>query len=357
MAEQLQSNAIILYERKMMDQLVPQITDGRIDGVPVADATLDDLDKRKVEAHALAAIEAGRCEGPANDILAFLERYRCVVDHNGTMTPTLAGILMFASRPQYFFPHADIGLGHFPGSVPDTEDVIHLKRHGGTLPEQIDFVEGYLWANTRRGFTMENGPRRVERPEYPRKAIRELTVNAIAHRDYNSVGKYTRISMYTDRIEWASPGGLPGGITVANILQEQFSRNPTIAELLYQAGYIERFGLGLDTVMRELRRAGLPDLSMRDSGVSFTVTVYGHDAPSIRAQTPFRLKLLEHARVHGQISMTDARRLNDQHGAFRSERSLLNDLRSLVDAGFLQRIGQSRDTAYVPVVIDTTVDS
>jgi predicted HTH transcriptional regulator len=339
-----------------MALLVPEIRDGRIDGVPVAGAQLDDLDMNRVAMHIENALDTGRLEQAPKKPVEFLVRYRCVVEHNGALTPTMAGILMFGKQPQFFFPHADIGLGHFPGTVPDTEDVIHLKRHGSTLPEQIDIVEGYLWANTRRGFTVGDGPRRIEQPEYPRKAIRELTVNAIAHRDYNSVGKYTRISMFTDRIEWVSPGGLPGGITIANILQEQFARNPTIAELLHQAGYIERFGIGLDTVMRELRRAGLPDMSMRDSGVSFTVTIYGHDAPSIRAQTPFRLKLLEYARAHGQITIADARMLNDQLGAFRSERSLLNDLRSLREAGFLQRVGQSRDTVYLPVAMDSSLD-
>jgi predicted HTH transcriptional regulator len=340
-----------------MAMLVPEIKDGRIDGVAVAGATLADFDMVKLEAHVEHAVANGRCETEPKSTIDFLQLYRCVVDHHGSPTPTLAGILMFAKRPQFFFPHADVGLGHFPGTIADTEDVIHLKRHGGTLPEQIDFVEAYLWSNTRRGFTLEDGPRRVERPEYPRKAIRELTVNAIAHRDYNSVGKYTRISMFVDRIEWSSPGGLPGGVTVENILQEQFSRNPVIAELLYQAGYIERFGLGLDTVMRELHRAGLPAMQMRDSGLSFTVTIFGHDAPSIRAQTPFRLKLLAYARQHGHVTMNDARRLNEQLGEFRSERSLLNDLRSLVDAGFLQRVGQSRDTSYVPLAIDSNIDS
>ena len=337
-------------------QLVPEITDGRIDGVPVAAATIDDLDMQRVSEHIANAVETGRLDRAPRSSSEFLEHYRCVVLHHGAPTPTLVGILMFGTRPQFFFPHADIGLGHFPEQVADTENVLHLKRYGGNLCQQIDSVEGYLWANTRRGFTVETGPRRVERPEYPRKAIRELTVNAIAHRDYNSVGKYTRISMFSDRIEWVSPGGLPGGITVDNILTEQFSRNPLIAELLYQAGYIERFGLGLDTVMRELRKAGLPDLRMRDSGVSFTVTVFGHDAPSIRAQTPFRLKLLEYARRNQQITMAEARAINGQHSAFRSERSLLNDLKSLVDAGFLQRVGQSRDTAYIPISMDSHLD-
>lgn len=335
-----------------MALLVPEITDGRIDGFAVPHAALDALDMQKVEEHIERAIEAGRLDQAPRTPLDFLSRYRCVIDHHGAPVPTMAGILMFAQQPQFFFPHADVGLGHFPSTIPDTEDVIHLKRHGGTLPEQIDVVEGYLWSNTRRGFTVEDSARRVEKPEYPRKVIRELTVNAIAHRDYNSTGKHTRISMFTDRIEWVSPGGLPGGITIENILQEQFARNPTIAELLHQAGYIERFGIGLDTVMRELRRAGLPDLGMRDTGVSFTVTVYGQDAPSIRAQTPFRLKLLEYARQHGQITMDDARRLNEDLQAFRSDRSLLNDLKGLVEAGFLQRVGRSRDTAYLPTALE-----
>ncbi|HEY0737305.1 MAG TPA: ATP-binding protein [Herpetosiphonaceae bacterium] len=335
-----------------MALLVPEITDGRIDGFAVPHAALDALDMQKVEEHIERAIEAGRLDNAPRKPRDFLSRYRCIIEHHGAPVATMAGILMFAYQPQFFFPHADVGLGHFPSSIPDTEDVIHLKRHGGTLPEQIDVVEGYLWSNTRRGFTVEDSARRVEKPEYPRKVIRELTVNAIAHRDYNSTGKHTRISMFTDRIEWVSPGGLPGGITIENILQEQFARNPTIAELLHQAGYIERFGIGLDTVMRELRRAGLPDLGMRDTGVSFTVTVYGQDAPSIRAQTPFRLKLLEYARQHGQITMDDARRLNEDLQAFRSDRSLLNDLKGLVEAGFLQRVGRSRDTAYLPTALD-----
>ena len=54
--------------------------------------------------------------------------------------------------------------------------------------------------------------------------------------------------------------------------------------------------------------------------------------------------------------MAEARALNEQLGACRSERSLLNDLKSLVEAGFLQRVGQSRDTAYVPVSIDGHLD-
>lgn len=337
-----------------MSHLMPQIMDGRIDGFPVGNATLADLDLNQVTAHIVNTLDRDkfeRGEVRPDDPVGFLERYRCVITQDGAPVPTMAGILMFGARPQYIFPHADVGLGHFPGNVPSTLDAFHLKRYGGTLTSQIDEVERYLWQQTRRGFTVGDGPRRVEQPEYPRAVIRELTVNAIVHRDYNIIGQYTRVSMFSDRIEWISPGGLPPGITLDNILHEQYARNPTIAEILWQAGYIERFGLGLDTCMQELRRAGLPELKLIDSGVSFTARIYNRHSPTIQALTPFRVQLLEYAREKGYLNMEQARVLNRQLPAEdqRSDNSLLNDIKALKDLGLLTQVGKGKNTAYVPV--------
>ena len=340
-----------------MARLFSELTDEQIDRFPILDATVDDLEMAKVEAHITRAIDAARIQARADQLLDFLKRYRGVVDQDGVIRPTVAGLLMFGSDPQAFMPHAIVGLAHFPGVAPDTTDVLHLGRYGGTLPDQIDSVFRYLWTNIRHGFSLQDGAQRTERPEYPRVALRELTVNALAHRDYNDDGRYTRVSMFMEHLEWISPGGLPGGITVENILQAQYSRNPNIAEFLYQAGYIERFGLGLDLVARELRAAGLPALSMRDSEGAFTVTMYGPDAPAVRAQTPFRLALLTYARQHGQLTMADVRRINDEQSEYRSQRSLAYDLSILVQAGFLRRIGKSRDTAYVPVVSEVALET
>lgn len=336
-----------------MSHILPEITDGRIDGFAVAGAASDDLDMNAVAAHITSARQREKIDGSLHpgDPLAFLERYRCVVRRGEAYLPTMAGVLLFGKDPQRWLPHADVGLGHFPGTVPSTIDAFHLQRYGGPLTRQIDEIEKYLWQNTRRGFTGGEGARRVEQPEYPRPVLRELTVNAIVHRDYNVPGQYTRISMYADRIEWISPGGLPPGITLDNILHEQFARNPTIAELLWQAGYIERFGLGLDTCMQELRRAGLPELKLIDSGVSFTARIYNRHAPSIQVLTPFRVQLLEHAREKGYITMEQARQLNkmlpveDQ----RSDNSLLNDIKALRELGLLSQVGKGKNTAYVPV--------
>lgn len=337
-----------------MSHLIPEVSDGRIDAFPVAQASLSDLNLERIKAHIANARERDKLDEDftkTDDIQIFLQRFGCVIWRNGEFVPTAAGILMFGHRPQFFFPHADVGLGHFPGTVPTTIDAFHLQRYGGVLTEQIDEVEKYLWQQTRRGFTVGEGARRVEQPEYPRAVIRELTVNAIAHRNYNISGQYIRVSMFADRIEWISPGGLPPGITLDNILHEQIARNPTIAELLWQAGYIERFGLGLDTCMQELRRAGLPELKLIDSGVSFTARIYNRHAPSIQVLTPFRVQLLEHAREKGYLTMEQARQINKQLPSTdqRSDNSLLNDIKALKDLGLLSQVGKGKNTAYVPV--------
>ena len=82
--------------------------------------------------------------------------------------------------------------------------------------------------------------------------------------------------MFMDRIEWRSPGGLPKDITPENILHSgSHARNPIIAQLLFQSGYIEAFGMGLRTVFSLLKQHNLPTLGLRDTGAALIVTMRG----------------------------------------------------------------------------------
>src|SRR3712207_5407884 len=103
-----------------MSLLVPEISDGRVDGFPVPHASMDVLDTHAVDAHIDRADEDGRFDHRPRSTREFLERYHCVIVHHGALTPTLAGILMFGRDPQYFFSHASVGLGHFPTVFADT---------------------------------------------------------------------------------------------------------------------------------------------------------------------------------------------------------------------------------------------
>jgi predicted HTH transcriptional regulator len=328
-----------------MDVLVPHIGHERIDTLPVDGAEIADLNLEAVAQHIAKAVETDRYDGGATNPVDFLREMRCVLDQDGRLIPTLAGLLVFGFRPQALLEHTDTALAHFAGTQADLlTDVLHLRRYSGTLPEQIDAVEKYLWSQTRRGISTDRGPQRDEHPEYPRKALRELTANAVTHRDYNQIGARIQISMFTNRIEWRSPGGLPPGITEENILVSgSRARNPTIAQLLYQSGYIEAFGLGLRTVINLLKVHDLPPLGMRDTGASFVVTIRGPEAPNIAALTPPRRALLDLARRQREFTLEQAIRASPD----RARRTVQADLKYLVQHGFLRALGQSRDRRYV----------
>jgi predicted HTH transcriptional regulator len=64
---------------------------------------------------------------------------------------------------------------------------------------------------------MRFGPRREDIPEYPMRAIREIIINALAHREYQIIGSYVIVKWFTDRMEIGSPGGFPEPITPETI--------------------------------------------------------------------------------------------------------------------------------------------
>ena len=117
-------------------------------------------------------------------------------------------------------------------------DVFTRQDIVGTLPQQIQRVETFLIDNLRRGVQLGEYMARTELMEYPLKAVRELVVNAVAHRDYSIQGDGIRLYLFSDRLEITSPGGLPGPVTVDNIVDERFSRNSAIVQILSDMGFI-----------------------------------------------------------------------------------------------------------------------
>lgn len=89
-------------------------------------------------------------------------------------------------------------------------------------------------------------------PEYPAFAWLEGLVNAVAHRDYSLQGDYIRITMYDDRIEFSSPGRLPSIVTVDNIQTTRFSRNPVIARVLSDFGWVRELNEGVKRIYTDM---------------------------------------------------------------------------------------------------------
>ncbi len=319
------------------------------DSLPIRRTSPDMIDLDQVSAHIAESIKRGRYRGPT-DPQEYLLHKACLVNVNGELYPTLAGILCFSRDPQAVFPNAVVDLGHYGGTDPVSYDVVHLEKNiGGTIFEQIERLEAYLWRNTRHGMTIgDTGARRIELHEYPQAVLRELNVNMLAHRDYTVIGSASRVLLFRNRIEWASPGGLPPGVTEDNLLLMQTARNPVLLSILYEAGYVEAYGMGLDTVVSVLNAEGLAAPRFRDLvGAAFIVTVYGRPVES-HPHTPY-VDLNESQRHIVRLinSMVEAT-LSDIREALpdRSKRTLQDDITKLIDAGIVERYGQTKATRY-----------
>ena len=91
-------------------------------------------------------------------------------------------------------------------------------------------------------------------PEYPEFAWQEGIVNAVAHREYALTGSYIKVTMYDDRLEIESPGKLPNIVTVENIRETRFSRNPRISRVLTEMGWVRELNEGVKRIYSDMER-------------------------------------------------------------------------------------------------------
>jgi ATP-dependent DNA helicase RecG len=156
--------------------------------------------------------------------------------------------------------------------------------------------------------------------------------------------------MYEDRLEVISPGGLAGFMTLDNLVEEHYSRNPRLVGGLYQWGYIEELGLGIDRMIEEMVSAGHPPPKFRAASHAFTVTLQSTQTERRRApdrQSPRmnerQTRALTHVRENGSITNGEYQRLCPDFSA----ETLRRDLADLVKRDVLLKIGSKKGTTYI----------
>ncbi|GIV97150.1 MAG: transcriptional regulator [Herpetosiphonaceae bacterium] len=310
-------------------------------------ATMDELDPRKISAYV-------RRVGPTAeaDPLAFLFRRGCLARVGDAYVPTNAGLLVFGVETERRFPQCEITLVRYKGSEMGDEFLREDVRT--TLPEQVRAAERFLTEHMRKGSRMV-GLEREDWTEYPLAAVREALVNAVAHRDYSVRGEGIRIALFSDRLEVYSPGRLPGHITLENIIQERFSRNETLVQVLADLGLIERLGYGIDRMLRQMEEAGLPAPEFRETAAGFLVTLRGkgqHLPEGLSIDTSAWVQQgLNERQIAALVFLTERRRITNRDlqelAPDVSPETIRRDLADLVDRGLLMKIGEKRATYYI----------
>ncbi len=309
-------------------------------------ARKDDLDWHQAERY-LADL-AGLGSGSRKEVLL---RRGCLALSDGELRPTYAGLLLFGRDPQRWIHSSVILVARYAGTI--MADSFVREEIRGTLPEQIRRAEAFVVENMRRGVRLL-GLERVEEMEYPVEAVREAIVNAVAHRDYQLRGDEIRVLMFSDRIEFYSPGRLPGHVTVQNLANERFSRNEIIVQVLSDMGFIERLGYGIDRMMRRMAAAGLPTPQFVETAAGFQVTLVGPGSALIGSGTDARLwwhlglnerqeKALAFLADKGRITNREYQELCPDVSA----ETIRRDLADLVRKNLLLKIGEKRATYYI----------
>jgi len=270
---------------------------------------------------------------------------------DGQGRPTVSGLLLFGKRPQVFLPQVGLTFVRFVGTEPRGEDGLagygRREEIGGPLARLVERAWEVLLEEMHVGAVVK-GLEREERTEYPLFAVREALVNSVCHRDYRLRGRRIEIRKFADRLEIISPGGLPGFITLDNIVDEHFSRNPRIVAGLYHWGYIEELGLGVDRMIEEMTQAGHPPPGFKETPYSFTVSLSNvRERPASprweRIMNERQAKALSYIREKGRITNREYRHLCPSV----SPETLRLDLADLVERGLLLKIGAKRGTYYI----------
>jgi len=323
-----------------LDKFLLQKKGKRWDSVPVPKVLAKDLKQETFDFFRKRAFKSQRIE---EDILT---------DSNEHLLENLqlkendflkrAAILLFHSNPENFVTGAYIKIGYF-----ETDDDLKFQDEiHGNLFEQIEKTMDLLFTKYIKAPISYEGINRIEKYEYPKDAIREALLNAIAHKDYSG-GVPIQISVYSDKIIIWNEGQLPENWTVKNLLEKHASRpyNPDIANTLFRSGYIESWGRGTLKIIRECKQAGIPEpvfsYDSSDISVKFRKDIYNEKYLQSLNLNDRQIKAVLFAKEKGRITNKAYQEINQT-----TDRTALRDLELLMELDILIRIGEKKGAYY-----------
>lgn len=208
---------------------------------------------------------------PRSPIEFLLNTLKVIKEFDGVIKLTNSALLFFGKSPDEYLPQSEIKIARYQGSTRSKIiDRVDLK---GPLYQMIDEVEVFFKRNTRLAHKIVDF-KRIDIPEYPYSAIREALINSIAHRDYRRAAPIM-FSIFDDRVEIQSPGGLVHGLTIDNLEGQHEPRNDKICKIFSHTKDMEELGTGISRMKDEMRDHGLSEPEFLESGNSFIVKFYG----------------------------------------------------------------------------------
>jgi ATP-dependent DNA helicase RecG len=261
---------------------------------PCCEAKLEDIEVdtivREYMPKAIDAEVLTNDKRPLKEQLASLHLFNMQWD-----CPTYAALIMFGRNPRYFMPGSYIQYVHFKGSTNGSE-ILNERRFEGCLYKILPELENFIRDGiiTRRPVPVSI-LREKDVLNYPYKALRELMMNAVMHRDYQA-NMPTRLYRYDNHIEVMNPGGLYCQARPENFPHVNDYRNSVVAGMMKTLNYVNMFNHGVGEVQDLLRANNSPAAEFNVSYMTaFNVVV----------KEPDETILPKLAHVNGKVNRAD----------------------------------------------------
>jgi ATP-dependent DNA helicase RecG len=173
--------------------------------------------------------------------------------------PTVLGTLVVGKSPTDWLPGAYIQFVRFDG-VNLTDPVRNQKELRGALPQLLSNLDDLLRNNIETSINFRTASVETRTPDYPLAALQQIVRNSVLHRTYENTNAPVRLYWFTDRVEIQNPGGPYGQVTRDNFGKPGSNdyRNPNLAAVMKELGYVQRFGIGIAVAREEMTDNGNP---------------------------------------------------------------------------------------------------
>jgi ATP-dependent DNA helicase RecG len=271
---------------------------------------------------------------------------------------TNAAVLLFAENIAQFYPNCRIRFVRYEGDSAQVGVNINIVKDINIEYPILRIIgEAKKFISTQlREFTALNsqtGKFQIV-PEYPEFAWLEGIVNAVTHREYGMSGNYISIIMYDDRLEIKSPGKLPNIVTIDNIKETRYSRNPRIARVLTDFGWVRELNEGVKRIYADMEGFFLeaPIYTEPEQSVKLTLknnyvmrSIRRQDSAFNRIGTEIwgQLDELERRILVYMSNRNSVSRAELQNILDKSFTPIKNRLNHLIELGVIKRNGATND--------------
>jgi len=225
---------------------------------PFPSATIDDLDGDFFQQAYLPLVVAPEVLAENQRSLQQQLASLRFVTPEPELYPTILGMLVIGKDPRYFIPGHYVQFLRIDGTELG-DPVVDSKEIAGSLLDILRVLDETLQINITTAADLTSRTLEVQKPDYPIEALRQLARNAVMHRSYETTNAPVKIYWFRDRLEITNPGNLFGQVNRDNFGKGVTDyRNPHLASVMKELGYVQRFGYGIPTARRALEKNGNP---------------------------------------------------------------------------------------------------